>query len=91
MRNSTSNVATARQSGAALDAISDMNALTFAGATLGVVTVGGAVALGAIVAPAQVIGGTTVAGLCVAAGLNKKENGSYLPSFGKKDEAPASA
>ena len=79
-------------SGAGLDSLTDMNALTFAGATLGVVTVGGAVALGAIVAPAQVLTGTATAGLMVAAGLNKKENGSYLPSFGKKQEAaPAPA
>jgi len=79
-------------SGAALDFLTDQNALTIAAVGTGVATFGGAAFIATAVAPGYVIGGTLATGLLATGGHLKQTTGSYLPFLGNKEEpavAPA--
>ncbi len=76
-------------SGADAALFTDTNALTIAGAGVGLVTAGGALFVGAAVAPSQVLGGALAATTLCVGGEVKRRTGSYLPFLDKKDEAPA--
>ena len=79
MRSTTlSNTDVSTTSGASFDVVNDANLLTFTGATLGALTLGGAVFVGAVVAPSQVVGYGLAAGTLLAAGAVKDEKGSVL-------------
>lgn len=77
--NSVSQPVTTATTGAALDVLSDANALTYAGLGLGAVTLGGAAFVAAAVAPAHVVGGTLATATCFAGAEVKRRTGSYLP------------